>query len=827
MNIKTSLIALSLALPLAASAQFGQGGNPFAVPPAFVHYAPDRTCKLIDVSVDLKVDWPARAISGIATTTMSALRDGIETIMLNAGEGLAIETVTVDGAVAKFTHKARILSVSTAPTKRGQKLSIAVRYHSVPANPAAGLMGFGGFHWLQPDKSDAKHIGFWTQGETESNSDWVPTWDYPNDMATNETRTTVPADWDVIGNGNLISTATSADGKWKTYDWKLTIPCATYLMTICGGPFDIKKDTWRGIPLWYVVPRGKANLIDDSFSDTPDILSFYSDILGYKYPWSKLAMDAVYEFGGGMENVSAITLGAGALTDKREGFRNMASLNAHEIGHEWFGDTVTCKDWGHIWLSESFATYMQFAYFEHSRGQNGYDREIEDAMQQYFSEAKRYKRALDTNVYQSADSMFDNHTYPKGGVILHTLRKQLGDKNFYNGLNLYLTTNQHTPVESVQLCKAFTDATGLNQQFFWDQWINKPGHPVLDYSWKWDDAAKKLTLTVKQTQDTKDGTPIYTIPAKVGIVAGGKMTEQAATLNAAMQDFSWTLPAKPDAVVLDPHHEFLREIPKHEWSATELPAVVTLAPNCIDRSAAMDAMLSGKPSDEAVQIAVDALKADNSAFPAFLGFPRLVALQRESLRPFFMSQLNHLDFERRASAVRGLSMLAANAATTQVVRGYVNDEAPYAVVASGIEALAKWDAKGNMDLIAKAATMSSNHEVIRQAAFAALATSKTPESIDLIVKSASKGSSPDLRRAAINAMGSIDAKEPKTHQALVDALAEDDFQILFSAVSAAQQRKDESLVPALIGARDRQKNDQIKGFIQQALDQIRKVDGKG
>src|SRR5947209_6635665 len=170
----------------------------------------------------------------------------------------------------------------------------------------------------------------------------------------------------------------------------------------------------------------------------------------------------MFDFGGGMENASATTLGEPSLTDPRAGYFAMDSLNSHELGHQWFGDTVTCKDWGHAWLNESFATYMQIMYFEHSRGRNGYDHEIENAMQSYFRESRRYKRPVVTNMYRNPDAMFDSHLYPKGGVILHTLRKQLGDQAFFNGLHRYLTLHQHTPVETNDLCESFTDASGIN-----------------------------------------------------------------------------------------------------------------------------------------------------------------------------------------------------------------------------------------------------------------------------------------------------------------------------------------------------------------------------
>ena len=245
---------------------------------------------------------------------------------------------------------------------------------------------------------------------------------------------------------------------------------------------------------------------------------------------------------------------------------------------------VTCRDWGHIWLNESFATFMQALYFEHSRGPNGYAYEIEGDMQEYFGESRRYKRPLATDMYPGPDSMFDGHTYPKGAAILHTLRRKLGDKLFFAGLHHYLETYQHTPVVSADLCRAMTDATGVNCEPFWQQWIYSPGHPVLDYSWDWDNSFSKLKLTVKQTQNTKDGTPIYALDVTVGLIMDGKLVRRTIALSKPEETFTIEAGAKPDAVLLDPDHDFLREIPNLHWSASELPAIARFGPTAVDRS---------------------------------------------------------------------------------------------------------------------------------------------------------------------------------------------------------------------------------------------------
>jgi aminopeptidase N len=686
-----------------------------------MHYAPHRTCDLQHLRVDIDIDYPDRTFTGRTENTLNPLQDGITQVVLNAGTSVDVSKVTVDGVDAPFTRDKENLIITTSPLHKGHPIVIAIDYKAVNSKGGSFGAGNGGFHWINPREGQTNHVGFWTQGETMFNRNWAPTWDYPNDLTTSETHCTVPADWTVIGNGSLVSTTTSDDGKRKTYVWKMDLPHATYLLSLCGGPFDVTRDTWRGVPLLYVVPKGEGSFAPYTFSGTKDMLSFYSDTLGVKYAWPKYAQDAMFDFGGGMENVSATTMQESVLTEPREGFRRGDSLTSHELAHQWFGDFVTCKDWGDTWLNESFATFMQMLYFEHSRGKNAYDQEVDNNIRGYLSEARSYERPISTKFYTNADDMFGSGTtYDKGGVVLHTLRRQIGDANLFAGLHLYLTTHAHTPVQASQLCRSITEATGINVEPFFDQWIFKPGHPKLEYSWSYDDAAKQTTVTVNQLQDTSNGTPIYDIPGHIGVIADAKLVRLPIHIQGQKTTFTFPSPVKPDSVLLDPDHDFLREIVNHTWTMDEARAVLQLAPEGADRTVALRQLLADTPSDADVQLAARVVSTDNDMFPAFTSLGPLADLNRADLRSFFESQLNHASFQRRAQAVDALGALPADPGTTAKLRALINDQAPIAVVVSSIRALAAWDAKANADVFKKALTIPSRFDRIKHAAQDAL-----------------------------------------------------------------------------------------------------------
>ena len=687
---------------------------PASAPPgAKVQYAPDRDYDLLHVALDLKVDYDKLAFHGVVVNTLAPLRDGLSAITLDCGKNLNVEACEIAGQKATFTHDGDKLNITgTQPLTRGKAVSVTVRYNAGAKNE--------GFQWIKPTVTEPQRVGFWTNGQPDHNHGWVPIWDYPNDFATTETSVTVPADWYVVGNGALKSNVLDANNRTRTFHWQMDQPHATYLLSLAAGPFDIKTTEWRGVTLMYVVTKGKGDKIDEAFGETPEILSFYSDLLGVKFPWPKYAQSAMYDFPGGVEYVSATTFGQGVFPDKRNGPPDSAVI-AHEIAHQWFGDLVTYKNWGEVWLGEGFATFFgQLLYSEHKWGKNEYDRRLENQMQGYFRESRRYQRPLSTNLYENPGAMFDNHSYLKGSVILHTLRRKLGDQKFFQGMRHYLTKYGHTPVDSHDLCNALTEGTGINLEPFFDQWVFKPGHPVLDYTWTWDEAKKQVVLTVKQTQDTKAGTPIYDLDVTVGLISGSRVTREQAKINKAEQEIRIGAADKPAAVLFDADHDFLREVSTLHWTAAELTSILKYAPNAVDRQEAMKRMLEGTPSDAAVQAVAEVLRQDLSRSPVFTSMGKLGELKRTDLRALFREQIAHPNLGRRAEAIRALGRLPKEDTDIQSLRRMVNDQEPYIVVRAVVSTLGNWDPSSNRDVFEKAAQMVSPSDSVRAVAVDAL-----------------------------------------------------------------------------------------------------------
>jgi aminopeptidase N len=796
--------------------------DPFKPPHASLHYAPDRDYDLEHLAVTLSIDAVRHTFAGTAVNTLTPLLLPLTVVRLNCGPALTVLRCSVDGVTAPFARDGDWLRVTPAhPIVAGQVVRVAVRYTGGDTGVGSfGEAAPGGLHWIRANTYEPDRAGFWTQGETAGTRNWAPTWDYPNDFTTSETTVTVPQSWTVIGNGVLASDVVNPTAGTRTVHWKLDEPHATYLLSVVAGPFATGQGTWQGKPLLYVVPRSKASRIPGSFSDTADMMGFYSQITGVPYPWPKYAEDAMYDFDGGMENVTATTLMEDSLTDERGGFHQMAGLNAHELAHQWFGDFVTCKDWSQIWLNESFATFFQMLYYEHSRGKNAYDRTVDKNTLAYLAEARQYKRPIVTNMFPDPDSLFDNHIYPKGGVVLHTLRRYMGDAALFAGLHRYLTLHAHQPVTTPDLIDALTDASGINVQPFFDQWVYKPGHPVIDYTWTYDDIAKQVVLTVKQTQDTTDGTPLYQIPnAKTGLLCGKTLVRVSTPLDGAtIQTFRLPAVTRPDSVLFDPDHDFLREIPVLHWAPAELPAILALAPSGTDRTEAIRRLLdpaTGPVPETSIQLVIDAVRSDTALYTSIGDLSPLERLKQPELRPLFRELIarpgyyqggddDFSDGDHRVDAIEGLRLLGATSADTTTLRSVaLSPDATYAMVAASVRTLAAWDAAGNLDVIRQAARMDSIGDVVRRAGLRALAAAHADEAIPLLLADAAPDRPNDVRISALSAMGSIPNSDARTRTMLIQSLVTQDPVLAEVSLQSLVRRRDARAIAALQAQEDK------------------------
>ena len=476
-----------------------------------VNWVRSRSVDIKHIAIDLRFDWEKEQAYGTATITLAPFSD-LDSFPLDAAQ-MTINSVTLGtGETLKFNYDEKkendnlqILLGKVYPA--GGAITVKIDYRTRYVNKADSETPIGSFgrglRFIKPTADNPnKPRQIWSQGETEFNRYWFPSYDSPNDFRTTELRATVEKPFTVVSNGKLMETKDNSDNT-RTFYWKMDTPYTNYLTSIVVGEYKEVVQNFDGIPVINYGYTTESKEVAATVKNLPAAMKFFSEVTGIKYPYPKYAQTFVEDFGGGMENITASTQIEEMIHDERALLdEDSESLQAHELAHQWFGDYVTCRDWGQIWLNESFATYLQAMWHEKLKGHDYFlYSDVRNNQQQYldmWNEGNRHP--IVTKYYANKDAMFDNYAYARGGAVLHMLRKHLGDKAFFRSLNHYLITNAHQPVSTEDLRIAIEKTTGQSMDWFFDQWLYKMGHPVFEVNQSYDVAAKKLTLSVKQTQ---------------------------------------------------------------------------------------------------------------------------------------------------------------------------------------------------------------------------------------------------------------------------------------------------------------------------------------
>src|SRR3954468_4998671 len=455
----------------------------------------------------VRFDWPRQAVVGSTTLTIAGLPDAepLSTVMIDAGD-MTFRHVTSDDKSLKYDYDGSVLTIRLPSALRaGQKMSITIDYDG--ANRSKGA-------YFRP----AKHI-VWTQGETQDNHFWVPTYDFPNDKTTWEFYIWTAKDERALSNGRLAGSRAVGDSiEWH---WIQDKPASTYLMTTVVGNYTVLHDKpWRNVPVGYWTYPDSVDAAWRGFAKTPQAIDLFSRKTGVPYPWFKYDQIVIPEFQyGGMENVTATSQNDAEIRHPAwsEPQANSTGLMAQELGHQWYGDLLTTRDWADVWLNEGFATFMEQVFREDDQGVDETALDRLGAQEQTIEADRRARRPIVWNkwVNDPIEVFFSGHIYPKGATILQMLRHQLGDDLFWKAMNHYTTSHAYGNVVTDDLRKAFEETTGRDYKTFFDQWVYGAGFPVFQVSSRYDKAAKRLVVSAREVQPRDSMTGYFDVDADV------------------------------------------------------------------------------------------------------------------------------------------------------------------------------------------------------------------------------------------------------------------------------------------------------------------------
>lgn len=542
-----------------------------------VNYVRSRDVDIKHLAIDVRFDWDKEQVFGATTVNFVPFKN-LNKFYLDAAMMTIKSVALASGAPLKYNYdgkkeKDNLEILLDRQYKRGEDVSVKIEYATNYVNKADGDTAIGSFgrgvRFIKPTAENPnKPRQIWSQGETEFNRYWFPSYDSPNDFRTTELTATVEKPFTVVSNGNLVNVKDNGD-KTQTFYWKMDTPYANYLTSIVVGEFTEVKQDYAGIPVINYGYPSEAKEVAATVKRLPDMIGFFSEKTGVKYPYPKYSQAMVEDFGGGMENISATTQIEEMIHDERELLdEDSDSLQSHELAHQWFGDYVTTRDWSDIWLNESFATYFQGMWDEQSKGKDFflYDDVRKNQLEYLNTWNQGNRRPIVTKYYANKDAMFDSYAYPRGGAVLHMLRKHLGDENWWKAINHYLVSNHNQPVSTEDFRIAIEESTGESMDWFFDQWLFKMGHPIFEVVQNYNEASKQLSLSVKQMQkiDPNNEFPQVRffqtfVDIEIGTPSGNRV-ERVWIKPQAENNYTFAVNEKPNLVNFDYEGTLIKEL---------------------------------------------------------------------------------------------------------------------------------------------------------------------------------------------------------------------------------------------------------------------------
>jgi aminopeptidase N len=504
------------------------------------------------VDYDLTLDLPdsGRVIRGTAILTVRRTADA-DTLTLDLVQ-LRVASVMVDGRVVAFARTAETIRVPL-PAGRRDTLRVTVSYGGevrdglVIRTDAQGRWTAFGDNW----PSRARH--------------WIPSIDHPSDKATVSWTVRTPPGRTVVANGRQLPLERMRVGyaEARTIRWREDRPIPTYAMVIAAAPLvrhelgaaacglaELERCVEQAV---YTMPEVR-DYMPGPFVSARGVVEWMARLVG-PFPYEKLAHVQSSTIYGGMENASAIFYDDRLFRD-----RTMSvELIAHETAHQWFGDAVTEREWPHLWLSEGFATYFSALWTERSQGPDAFHAQMAAARSQILTDTVAVSRrpVIDT-IETNLTALLNANSYQKGSWTLHMLRRLVGDSAFFRGVRQYYNSHRHGTALTDDLRRAVEATSGRPLDWFFDQWLRRPGYPTPVLRWDYDSTASSVSVTVDQER-ARFG--LYRFPLTLAIHAPSGGVRRVQIEVAAQPRTTVQLPfpvaARPARVVLDPDTDLL------------------------------------------------------------------------------------------------------------------------------------------------------------------------------------------------------------------------------------------------------------------------------
>lgn len=453
-----------------------------------------------------------------------------------AGKGMKVSQVTnrlVGPQTVKyaFTHEKEKLRIER-PGKKGEKAEVLVEYAGIPADGLIigknkyGNKTFFGDNW--PNR--AHH--------------WLPVVDHPSDKAKVTFSINAPEQFEVIATGAHIGSKKKGNGMMHHY-FQTMDELSTKIMVIGAADFAIDTSGYIGampVTAWTFPEASERGF--KKYKDAVAVMEFFCEKLG-RYPWTKLANVQSKTRYGGMENAGNVFYYEASATDGQD----VEDLIAHELAHQWFGNSASEADWHHIWLSEGFATYLADLYMGHDRGEKFMKERLRGERKKAMGYEQIRKAPIVDTTVTNYNKLLNPNSYEKGAWVLRMLHREVGDSLFWKGIYDYHKKYQYSNAVSSDFQKVMEEVSGQQLEQFFQQWLYVSGHPKVNINWSYNKKTRDILMKIEQTQDE----PTYNLLLDLEIQsADGEPIRKSVRCMSKITNVAYNLPNDPTNVVADP-----------------------------------------------------------------------------------------------------------------------------------------------------------------------------------------------------------------------------------------------------------------------------------
>jgi aminopeptidase N len=509
------------------------------------HYDQFKSIDVQNYIFEIRLNDSTNVIKGKTTVKVKFLKPSQKLVLDLVGRndstitGMNVSSVSFFGNPVMFDHKNDQLKIDFNSTiLPDSTIEVVINYSGIPAD---GLI-------ISRNKfGDRTSFGDNWPNRARF---WLPSVDHPSDKATLEFRVFAPEKYQVVSNGFQLG-ETNLDDGIKYTCWKENVPVSTKIMVIGVARFAVRQnDKHTSVPVtsWVFPQNRDEGFLDFSIGDKA--LKYFSEIIG-PYSYEKLAHVQSKTKYGGMENAGCIFYAENSVTGKNQN----ESLFAHETAHQWFGNSVTERNWHHVWLSEGFATYLTHLYNGHFFGEDVFKEALNKDRERVIRFANRkLAPVIDTTII-NYNQLLNTNSYQKASWFLHMLHEKIGDSLFYKSLQEYYLTFKDSTALTIDFQNIAENISGQNLDAFFHQWLYQPGFPKLKVEWN-QNISNELNLKIRQVQKNY----LFKFPLEIEIqfINGNKI---AKTIEISDWETTIKIPLneKVEAIQLDPDVKLLFE----------------------------------------------------------------------------------------------------------------------------------------------------------------------------------------------------------------------------------------------------------------------------